>query len=294
MIIDTFPFNNDFNALEIRYEELKGAVDLFVVSESAFTHSGLRKPLYLTNAKSVQENMGNQLKIITTTKKRHTNNPRTREMLQRQELTKFIKSLKLSANDLIIHSDCDEIPRSSIIENLAKSNKPVDAILELDNYANYLNASDGIWPRGRVQSFSKFKSIQKMRADLFIQTVYLHRRHSLPFLRLTDFWSSKRFPLYLIPEYIKINEIQVIPNAGWHFNNLIDEDQIISKIKSSCHTEWNTEEVRNQALDNYRKASDIYTGKPHKVVEIDDSYPKFILENVEKWSKYIYGTDVNS
>lgn len=43
MIIDTFPFNKDFAALEIRIEELKGVVDIFVASESAYTHSGHAK-----------------------------------------------------------------------------------------------------------------------------------------------------------------------------------------------------------------------------------------------------------
>ena len=291
MIIDTFPFNKDFNALEIRFEELRGVVDLFVASEASFTHSGLPKPLHLSDAKKIQKEMGDQLKIIASTKKRLTNNPRIREMLQRQELTKFLKSLNLSTSDLIMHSDCDEIPRSSIIMDLAKSKDSIDVILELTNYANYLNAYDGVWPRGRVQSFSKFKSIQHMRADLFIQTAYSQRRHNLPFLRLTDYWTTRRYPFYLLPVYIRKPELQTIANAGWHFNNLVDVNDIIYKIESSSHAEWNTEEVRLKALKNYKSASDIYTGELHQIVEIDESYPRAITEKLEKWNMFIYNLD---
>jgi hypothetical protein len=288
MIIDTFPFNRDFNALEIRYEELKHSVDLFIASESAFTHSGLSKELHLTNAGNIRKMMGDKLLILASRKRPLTNNSRTREMLQRQQITDFIRTLRLSPSDLIIHSDCDEIPRATVVEDLNGKNSVVDAVLELDNYANYLNAKDGIWPRGRIVSFSRFRSIQHMRADIFIHKASQFRRHQLPFMRLTDFWSSKRFPFNALPELVKVKNLEVIPNAGWHFNNLIEESEIIQKIESSCHVEWNTQEVRVNALNNYRNASDIYTGVKHEIVEVNESYPFFIQNNIDKWQSFIY------
>ena len=240
MIIDTFPFNKDFNALEIRYEELKNSVDIFVASESAFTHSGLPKELHLTRASEVRSKMGQQLVVLGSKHKPMTKNPRTREMLQRQQITKYLKSLNLAPNDLIIHSDCDEIPRASVIDELARRKDSVDAILELDNYANYINARDGIWPRGRIVSKSNFRSIQHMRADIFIRQASEFRRHRLPIMRLTDFWSSKRFPFNSLPEIVSVRNLEVISKGGWHFNNLIEEHEIIQKIESSCHVEWNT------------------------------------------------------
>ncbi len=288
MIIDTFPFNRDFNALEIRYEELNKVVDLFIASEASFTHSGLKKDLHLSNASDVKRIMGDKLIILASNKKRFTRNPRTREMLQRQEITKYLKSLNLRPSDLIIHSDCDEIPRASVIQELSRSAGEVDALLVLDNYANYLNTKDGVWSRGRVQSWSKFRSIQKMRADIFIHNSASHRRHNMPVMRLTDFWSSRRFPFNRLPEFIKINPLQVFGSAGWHFNNLFSEDEIIRKIESSCHTEWNTLEIRANALHNFKNASDIYTGKKHEIVEIDTTFPLFVQENRRRWSKFIF------
>ena len=290
MIIDTFPFNKDFNALEIRYEELKNVVDMFVVSESVFTHSGISKELHLQNATGVRNKMGSQLVVLTSRKRVFTKNPRTREMLQRQEITRFLKGLNLKPLDLVIHSDCDEIPRASIVRQVAQSNAEIDALLELDNYANYLNTKDGFWQRGRIQSWNKFRSIQHMRADIYIHNSASNRRHQLPVMRLTDFWSPKRYPLNKFPELIKINTLQVFKNAGWHFNNLIDEESIIEKIESSCHVEWNTPEVRAKAIHNYKNALDIYTGAKHKVISIDETYPRHVVENIDRWSQFIFPT----
>lgn len=288
MIVDTFPFNKDFNALEIRYEELKDVVDLFVVSESAFTHSGMKKELHLRNATDVQNKMGSQLIVLSHDKRPFTKNPRTREMLQRRVIGNFLKGMNLHKSDLVIHSDCDEIPRASIIREIARSKVEVDALLELDNYANYLNARDGTWKRGRVQSWGKFRGIQEMRADIYIQNAASFRRHNLPIMRLTDFWSPRKFPFNKFPEVIQNNPLQLFQNAGWHFNNLIDESEIIEKIESSCHIEWNTPEVKSQALNNYHNASDIYTGAKHEVVNIDKSYPLHVLQNIERWKPFIY------
>lgn len=287
MIIDTFPFNRDFNALEIRYEELRDTVDLFVASESAFTHSGLPKELHLTNASKIQRLMGRQLRVLASTKSPKTNNPRTREMLQRDQITKFIRTLNLGPQDIILHSDCDEIPRATVLQDLMNRGELVDVLLNLDNYANYLNMNDGTWPRGRAQSFAKFRGIQKMRADIFIFHSHGNRRHSLPFMRLTDFWSSKRYPFYLFPEYITVRPLELIDKAGWHFNNLVSENEILQKIENSSHIEWNTPEVRARAIENYRNGCDIYTGQAHLKVEIDENFPSCITSNISRWLPYI-------
>jgi beta-1,4-mannosyl-glycoprotein beta-1,4-N-acetylglucosaminyltransferase len=294
MIIDTFPFNKDFNALEIRLEELKEVVDIFIASESAFTHSGIRKELHLANARALRAKMGDKLVVLSNSKRYLTNNSRTREMLQRQEITKYLRKMNPKPYSMIIHSDCDEIPRSEVVFNLYSRNTPVNAIFELDNYANYLNTLAGKWLRGRAISWSLFRSIQHIRADIYIYTAAKDRRHKFPFMRLTDFWSAKRFPFNKLPERITQQPLEVIQSAGWHFNNLFGESEIIEKIQSSSHVEWNTPIARDQAISHFRNASDIYTGEKHKISKIDSSYPKSIRENLERWQHYIYKTGIDA
>jgi beta-1,4-mannosyl-glycoprotein beta-1,4-N-acetylglucosaminyltransferase len=159
MIIDSFLFNKDFASLEIRLSELSEIVDLFVICESNFTFSGKSKPLYLTENIDNFSAYSHKIKVIIEENKHKTKIPMIREIHQRKRITKYLKTLSLTKNDLIIYSDCDEIPRSSVIEKLNKKNK-CNALLELQGYSNYLNMKGDIWPRARVISGDKFKSIE--------------------------------------------------------------------------------------------------------------------------------------
>jgi hypothetical protein len=85
-----------------------------------------------------------------------------------------------------------------------------------------------------------------------------------------------------------------LEKSGWHFNNLIDESEIIQKIESSCHTEWNTEEIKSSAIKNYKNACDIYTGEKHQIVTIDQNYPRTVLENLERWKTFIIDVPVTN
>jgi len=291
VIIDTFPFNRDFKALEIRFNELIEVVDLFVVSESWFTHSGKKKPLYLKeNINRLDMKIQNKLVVLSDEKTHIVKNPRIREMIQRERISKFLREIDLSSTDLILHSDCDEIPRATtlLVLDLKSSDTNVDAILELDNYANYLNLSSGKWLRGRVQSFSLYKGIQNMRKDIFLFQAGAQRRHSLPFIRVPDFWTTRRFGLHLIPSKFEKLDLQIVPNAGWHFNNLFLKNEIIKKIENSSHVEWNTDRVRDRAIKNFESGCDIYTGMKLSVVKIDETFPKYITSNLDQWAQYIY------
>jgi len=288
LIIDTFPFSEDFNALEIRYEELKDVVDFFIASESLYSHSGRPKLLHLQNAEELKKKMGKQLIVLSNTKSYLTRNPRTREMLQRQEITKYLRGLNLSPETVIIHSDCDEIPRAEAVLELAKSKKPINVLFEFDFYVNYLNAKSGKWYRARAISNCLFDSVQQMRADVFIYFASGTRRHNFPVMRLTDFWSSKRFPFYKFPERISVPKLEIVKNAGWHFNNLLSEDQIMEKIKNSSHTELSRKLSLERASYHYRNACDVWTGEEYKIVQIDMSFPKCVRENLDRWKDFIF------
>jgi hypothetical protein len=85
-----------------------------------------------------------------------------------------------------------------------------------------------------------------------------------------------------------MRNLDVIPRAGWHFNNLFEESEVLQKIENSSHVEWNTPDVRLNAMNNYRSGRDIYTGKKHEVVPIDDSFPRCITSNLSRWSRFIF------
>jgi hypothetical protein len=83
-----------------------------------------------------------------------------------------------------------------------------------------------------------------------------------------------------------------LEKSGWHFNNLIDESEIIQKIESSSHVEWNTEVIRLNAIKNYRNACDIYTGAKHQIVAVDQNYPRSVFGNLDRWRPFVFESRV--
>ena len=288
MIIDTFSFNKDFNALKIRLSELYDVVDLFVVAESAYTHSGKKKPLHLSENIHNFSKFSSKIKIVSNKRKYLTINPRIREARQRELITRYLKSLKLTKHDLIIHSDCDEIPRGKIIADIKKNNTTCNILLELSAYSTRLNLYEGQWTRARVVSGDLFKSIAKLKQDIFLFSNLDLRRHNFPLIRISDFFSHRYFGLWNLPQIVwRKPDITVIKNGGWHFNNLFPLDQIIEKIESSSHQELNTKEIKAKVLEHYKAGQDVYTGRQYKPVPLDQSFPQCITENLPEWADYI-------
>jgi hypothetical protein len=211
-----------------------------------------------------------------------------RELFQRQLISKLLKKIGISKRDVIIHSDCDEIPRNTIIRNLNDNSMDINALIELKAYSTKLNLYDGMWARVRVVSGANYKSIAKLRQDIFLYNNYHLRRHKLPFMMVPDFWTHRFYGLHNFPQIIlRTPKLRLITNGGWHFNNLFDFEQIIEKIINSSHYEWNTDEVMKNLKQRYLLGQDIYTGKQKQVVPIDNSFPTYILQNMTKWSNYI-------
>ena len=83
---------------------------------------------------------------------------------------------------------------------------------------------------------------------------------------------------------------QLIENGGWHFSFLKDSYQISSKLKSYAHQEYNNDKINKVELieEKLKKGEDIL-GRNfyYKPVKIDSSFPRHILENINKLDKWI-------
>lgn len=295
MIIDTFMFNQDFNALKIRLSELYDVVDLFIIAETTYTHSGKPKPLHLSNNIDKFSEFKDKIVIVTNRRSIKTWYAPIRELHQRQLISKYLKSFRLGKDDLVIHSDCDEVPKKSVLLSLSKLNEDVNVLLELNAYSMHLNLSDGIWQRGQIISGNLYRSIAKMRQDIYIFQNYDLRRHKFPLMRVPIHFTNRYFGLWFFPQVV-INKpkLQIVRNAGWHFNNLFKLNQIAEKISASSHTELDTFEVHSKISERYELGEDPYTGRKLKVVKIDETYPAGIQNNLEMWSEYIINNGESS
>ena len=96
-----------------------------------------------------------------------------------------------------------------------------------------------------------------------------------------------KYPFWRID---KERNIQIIENGGWHFSYLLTPQEIEKKFKSLAETSWDNEKFSN--LDIIKKKIndkiDLFDrGHLYNRVNIDESYPDYILNNKEKLKEWI-------
>ncbi len=257
-IIDSFLFFNEIDILDLRLNILYDYVDYFVITESDTTFSGNKKDFFYSQSKDKFEKFKD--KIIYNPVKIPDNISISwdREIFQRNSQIEKLKEI-CNDDDLIITSDIDEIPSTEVLENY-KDWFEVDSLYHFKQnmYMYYLNnyKTDN-WYGSRACSFSylKDKSIDDIRQSTENEN------------KLSGF---------------------VIENAGWHFTYLGGEDQIKYKLESFSHQEYNIPSVKRNIKNCLDNNIDVFgRGINYKVVDIDDSFPNYIAENLEKYSHLI-------
>jgi beta-1,4-mannosyl-glycoprotein beta-1,4-N-acetylglucosaminyltransferase len=107
VIYDCFTFFDELDLLELRLRTLDAVVDRFVLCESPFTFTGKPKPLYF--AESAERFAPWRNKIVALVYPGPSNeSPWENEWSQRDYLATALGSCE--GDDLILLSDCDEIP----------------------------------------------------------------------------------------------------------------------------------------------------------------------------------------
>ena len=94
----------------------------------------------------------------------------------------------------------------------------------------------------------------------------------------------KNFPFWRFDK----RNLQII-DGGWHFSYLNSPERIFDKIKSFSHGEFNTNEISIKDIEEkISKNEDIFDrGFKFKKIEIDNSFPSYIVNNKEKFLEWI-------
>lgn len=134
MIVDCFPFFDELDLLEIRLHELKDVVDVFVLTESPYTFTGIEKPLYFEENKKRFEGFN----VVHPVYKPHGKcSPSMYEVIQKQYNLGVAFEL-MNPGDIIAHGDVDEIPRASVVKGALKEDwQAARFVMEL--YYYYMN-----------------------------------------------------------------------------------------------------------------------------------------------------------
>ena len=168
-------------------------------------------------------------------------------------------------NDLIILSDVDEIPDLKKLNMFNKKKKYAVFSQRMFNYKiNLLNETENNWHGSKICLKKNLKSPQWLRNLKF-----------------------KKYPFWRID---KPRNLQIIENGGWHFAYLQNIENISKKIKSFAHGEFNKPNLANPNIikEKINMGKDIFDREiSYKKVEIDNSFPKYIVDNKEKLKEWI-------
>ena len=264
-IYDCFQYFNEDHMVDLRLNILDKYVDYFVISESTKTHQGKNKKLNFDKNNFTKF----KKKIIylvadlnkNDTLNNHTGGESVIEQHQRNFLINGIK--KANDNDLIILSDSDEIPDLEKLNQIKSKTKYTAFSQMMFMYKlNLQNLNESNWIGSKICLKKNFPLPQKLRNMKF---------KSYPFWRIDKF------------------NTQII-KGGWHFSFLQTPEDIIKKIKSYSHGEFNNEANTDQKLIEKKiiNNEDIFNrGFNIKKIELDSSFPEFILKNKEKLRQWI-------
>ena len=276
-IFDSFRFFNELDLLEIRFNLLYDLVDHFVITECPYTIMGDEKPLYYWenrkrfdkfNDKVIHDVMDNipdnfdkyierngyhtpYGNIDPNCGKRYIDIPirYQRDIYARNYTAYSIEKAGAKSEDVIITSDADEIINPLILQNMDW----------FDGYNHYV-------------------ALQR--------TFY----YQLNVLREEDWMGSR------ICNWFKLRDTSVdqlrqthqdsyrIEQGGWHWSYFGNVETIQQKMKACADSHHGSEDLPEK-VDMGKDPvgrSDLYGAVP-----LDDSFPEYILNNQEKYSKFI-------
>jgi beta-1,4-mannosyl-glycoprotein beta-1,4-N-acetylglucosaminyltransferase len=276
-VIDVFPFFNELDILEIRLNILDPYVDCFILSEATKTFSGLDKPLYYQENKDRFEKFNHKIihNIVedTTSPELH---PYQRDVFQKDNIKKIVLE-NASYEDAIIWSDIDEVPNPDAIEDL-NTYFVQDSIFHFaqENCMGYLNLVEiGGIIRAMVPDWDYEDRPRWLGTKVFGKSIL--KKYTLSELRSKQ-ESEKNYRIF---------------PGGWHWSyvgseGLSVEERVLKKIECAAHSELNTDQIKQNVArvkDNKDPLGRDYAS--YKTISLDESYPKYILDNKEKFASLI-------
>jgi beta-1,4-mannosyl-glycoprotein beta-1,4-N-acetylglucosaminyltransferase len=266
-VIDAIPFNDELDLLEMRFSELNDVVDRFVVVEASITHSGVPKDLFFDENKQRFAPWLSKVSHIIVDDFDHVKDLQGSDKhwaIERHQRDAIMRALtECRDDDVILIGDTDEIPKAEAIKSYQTSQGL--CCLEMKLYYGSMNC-EGLepWRWSRLLPYGILKQITPCGARY-------------------------------VPNY---EEHQVIKDAGWHFSFMGGPDEWVRKLEATPHQEYNLPEFKNKKLMELRVRQGIdLLGRdiPYHLVEVDSSFPKFVLENKQRFidNQFIYEAEMH-
>lgn len=278
-VYDCFTFFNELDLLEIRLNILNEVVDYFVIVEGNKTHTGKSKDfVFESNSarfstfkpKIIYIKVENFPSIAGLDQDEFGRNAAwILERMQRNAIDQGLQSAK--ANDVILVSDLDEIPRPEcIVAHKDTTGVKIFAQRMYSCYLNLRNYTEPYWLNGtRMASLSELRKTNSSCVDMsWVPEGSLGK-----------------------PQALRFASGRVVKDAGWHFTSLGGAEAIMKKMEALCHQELVSEDIRR--LDEIKRrlaaGEDIFgRDVKYQFVEIDESYPQYLLKNQNRYKDLVF------
>lgn len=259
-IYDCTMFHDDNLMYDVRFNILDKYVDKFVIVEANFYHSGNAKEFKFRIQKF--KKFKNKIIYIKLNKlpsfsKNEMNNKR----LYLSKITNYQRNSLLegihdaSEEDIILYSDSDEIPNFS---NLSKS--------KLKNIFFF------------KQKIFYYKFNLLLPNNVWYGTKGCKKKKLINFEWLSHI-KPKNYPWWRIDTFadkLKINNLQIIENGGWHFTHLKSPKNLLLKFKNDEHSdEFRFRKVNLEKIKDMIKKQYIPYGLNVDKKNIQDRYNSF-------------------
>jgi len=263
-ILDCITFFDNNFMFDLRYNILKNHVDYFVVCESKYDHQGNKKK---TNFILKETYKKNKIKYILMDEKF----PLKTDLWENQAIQReyLLNNLNFAdKDDYIFFSDPDEIPRPELLINFTLKKKYGIFLQKCFNFKlNLFNPYESPWEGTRVAQKKNLKSIDFMRQKI----------------------KSKNLN-YSFFRFDKEKSIELFNEGGWHFNNVMTSEEISIKLKTFAHSEFSDPKFSDVKIiqDKINDKVDLFErGHKYFKIEIDNSFPQFIVNNKSLYQKWI-------
>ncbi len=285
-IYDAFLFFNELELLELRLNILNDVVDKFVIVESTKTFSSKNKPLFFDENKSMFNKFKDKIihVVIDDTPSsflsiNYIQSPNTDEEILKNKILKYVDDspgwprhetqwgvetfqresiikglVDCSDDDIVVISDVDEIPNPIELYKIKQTEGLSENVFNFyqNMYYYYINMlKEKNWSGPKVCSWKKLKEI------------------SLNSLRQNKHTTDS------------------IANGGWHFSFMGGESKIIEKLEAYAHQEYNTPYYKENIKNNILSNKDPFFRGGLTLVQIDETYPKYILDNLDRYKHMI-------
>lgn len=266
-IYDCFTFYNETELLDIRLAELYAHVDHFVIVEANQTFTNRGKPWNFDITRYPE--YADKIIYIQVTDMPNSDNPWDNEHHQRNAIMSGV--VDADADDVIIISDVDELLRPAAVDYIRTSDQTVFALrMPLFNFKfNYMRRTPGqydAWAMAAKRSVFN---------DILPNTLR-EMRHSFSYLG-----------------YQFTNDgCEVVEHAGWHFGYLGDNEYLRDKAQSFSHQEVNRPDFLSQidieaSISSRQEWNRGNNENIYAIVELNDYFPKTVINNINRYQKYI-------